>query len=96
MADTSITKREESLRVFNQAAFEKVPELIPGAQFTKVPVSKHMVQLERPDAVNRAITRFLGVGTVSWREGREREPVLRDDLLERRIVEDAEDHGTRR
>jgi len=60
-------------RVFKQAAFEKVPELIPGAQFNKIPVSKHMVQLERPDAVNRAITRFLGVGAVSWREGRERE-----------------------
>lgn len=60
-------------RVFKQAAFEHVPELIKGAQFVKVPVSKHMVQLERPDAVNRAITRFLGAGAVSWREGRERE-----------------------
>lgn len=62
-------------RVFKQDAFEDVAELVPGAQFIKIPVSKHMVQLERPDAVNRAITRFLGTGQVTWREGRERESV---------------------
>lgn len=68
-------------RVFKQSAFEIVPALIPGAQFTKIPVSKHMVQLERPDAVNRAITRFLGASAVSWRQGRDRETT---DLIRQR------------
>ncbi|MBI5653402.1 MAG: alpha/beta fold hydrolase [Chloroflexi bacterium] len=58
---------------FKRAAYEAVADLIPGAQIAKIPVSAHMVQLERPDAVNRAISRFLGGGAVSWREGRERE-----------------------
>ncbi|MBM3129539.1 MAG: long-chain fatty acid--CoA ligase [Chloroflexi bacterium] len=37
--------------------------------------------LERPDAVNRALTRFIGAGAVSWREGRAREKA---DLVKRR------------
>ncbi len=56
--------------VFQQSAFDAVPELIRGAQFVKIPVSAHMVHLERPDAVNRAISRFIGASAVSWREGR--------------------------
>jgi long-chain acyl-CoA synthetase len=58
--------------VFKQSSYDAVPDRIPGAQLAKIPVSAHLVQLERPDAVNRAISRFLG-GGVSWREGRERE-----------------------
>jgi long-chain acyl-CoA synthetase len=57
--------------VFKQSAYEAVADLIPGAQLAKIPVSAHLVQLERPDAVNRAITRFIGASAVSWREGRE-------------------------
>lgn len=57
---------------FKKASYEAVADRIPGAQIAKIPVSAHMVQLERPDAVNRAITRFLGGGAVSWREGRDR------------------------
>ena len=45
--------------VFPHAAFDAVPKLIPGAQHVQVPVSAHMVMLERADAVNRAIARFL-------------------------------------
>jgi long-chain acyl-CoA synthetase len=67
--------------VFQQSAFDSVPELIHGAQFTKIPVSAHMVHLERPEAVNRAITRFIGVGTVSWRQGGERS---KSDLIHQR------------
>ncbi|MCX7838840.1 MAG: alpha/beta fold hydrolase [Anaerolineae bacterium] len=59
--------------VFKQSAYDAVPDLIPGAQLAKIPVSAHLVQLERPDAVNRAITRFLGAATVSWRAERERD-----------------------
>ena len=67
--------------VFKQSAYDAVPERIPGAQVAKIPVSAHLVMLERPDAVNRAIARFLGGNVVSWREGRERETL---DLVNRR------------
>lgn len=56
--------------VYRQSAYDVVADLIPGAQVYKIPVSAHLVQLERPDAVNRAITRFIGAAPVSWREGR--------------------------
>lgn len=46
-------------RVFAQAEFEEVARLIPGAEEVDVGVSGHMVMLERRDAVNRAIARFL-------------------------------------
>lgn len=67
--------------VFKQSAYDAVPDRITGAQVAKIPVSAHLVMLERPDAVNRAIGRFLGAGAVSWREGRERETL---DLVKRR------------
>lgn len=56
--------------VFKRSAYDLVADLIPGAQIYKIPVSAHLVQLERPDAVNRAIARFIGAAPVSWREGR--------------------------
>ncbi len=59
--------------VFRQSAYDAVPDLIPGAQLAKIPVSAHLVMLERPDAVNRAIHRFIGTAPVSWREGRANE-----------------------
>ncbi|MBI4787452.1 MAG: alpha/beta fold hydrolase [Chloroflexi bacterium] len=67
--------------VFKQSAYEAVPDRIPAAQVAKIPVSAHLVMLERPDAVNRAIGRFLGGSVVSWREGRGRETL---DLVNRR------------
>jgi long-chain acyl-CoA synthetase len=45
--------------VFAQDHYAVVPKLIPGARQVTVPVSAHLVQLERPDAVNRAILRFI-------------------------------------
>jgi len=67
--------------VFKQSAYDAVPDLIPGSQIAKIPVSAHLVMLERPDAVNRALTRFLGSSPVTWREGRERE---KTELVKRR------------
>jgi long-chain acyl-CoA synthetase len=61
--------------VFEQSRYEEVADLIPGAQLAKIPVSAHMVQLERADAVNRAIQRFIGGESVSWREGRRAENI---------------------
>ncbi|HEX7588195.1 MAG TPA: alpha/beta hydrolase, partial [Anaerolineae bacterium] len=56
--------------VFTASAYDAVSDRLPNAQIAKIPVSAHLVQLERPDAVNRAIARFLGGAAVSWREGR--------------------------
>jgi long-chain acyl-CoA synthetase len=56
-------------RVFERPLFEKVPGSIPGAEDADIGVSGHMVMLERREAVNRAIERFLeGEGQRSWRE----------------------------
>ncbi|HET7375095.1 MAG TPA: alpha/beta fold hydrolase, partial [Anaerolineae bacterium] len=46
-------------RVFSQAVFEEVAKKIPNAQHVAVPASAHMVILERAEAVNRAIQRFI-------------------------------------
>jgi long-chain acyl-CoA synthetase len=45
--------------VFTRQRYEDVPRSIPGAYNVVIPVSAHLVQLERPDAVNRAIRRFI-------------------------------------
>jgi long-chain acyl-CoA synthetase len=54
--------------VFERARFAKVTETIPGAEEADIPASGHLVMLERHEAVNRAIERFLeGHGQRSWR-----------------------------
>jgi long-chain acyl-CoA synthetase len=45
--------------VFLRQYYEDVTRSIPRAQQVVIPVSAHLVQLERPDAVNRAIRRFV-------------------------------------
>lgn len=59
--------------VYQQARYDEVADLIPGAQLAKISVSAHMVQLERSDAVNRAIQRFIGGESLAWRERRRAE-----------------------
>jgi long-chain acyl-CoA synthetase len=46
-------------RVFRRNLYEDVLRCNPNAQLVDIPVSAHLVQLERPDAVNRAINHFL-------------------------------------
>ena len=46
-------------RVFRRKQYEDVLRCNPGAQLVDISVSAHLVQLERPDAVNRAINRFI-------------------------------------
>jgi len=46
-------------KVFQRQDYEDMIHLIPGTQRVVIPVSAHLVQLERPDAVNRAISRFI-------------------------------------
>ncbi|MCI0521510.1 MAG: alpha/beta fold hydrolase, partial [Chloroflexi bacterium] len=54
-------------RVFQQSFFDEVARAIPNAEEVDVGASGHMVMLERRDAVNRAISRFLEAGVQSWR-----------------------------
>jgi long-chain acyl-CoA synthetase len=57
--------------VFPQAAYGAVAQMIPNAQEVIVPVSAHLVHLERPEATNRAIQRFLGPSPAAWRQTRD-------------------------
>ena len=60
--------------VFERARFEKVTSSIPGAEEADIGASGHLVMLERKEAVERAIQRFLGEGQRSWREEAEAAP----------------------
>jgi long-chain acyl-CoA synthetase len=59
--------------VLPQEAYARVAELMPEAEVVQVGVSAHMVMLERRDAVNRAIERFIEIDPlerhVRWRGG---------------------------
>jgi long-chain acyl-CoA synthetase len=59
-------------RYFPREVFAEVGKMVPNAEVIDVGASKHKVQLERYQAVNRAIDRFVGQGAgsrpVSWRE----------------------------
>ncbi len=57
--------------VFPQAAYGAVAEKISNAQEVIIPVSAHLVQLERADATNRAVQRFLGPTQTAWRRERD-------------------------
>jgi long-chain acyl-CoA synthetase len=45
--------------LFSQSSYREVAQLIPDAEEVIIPVSAHQVMVERPDAVNRSIERFL-------------------------------------
>lgn len=59
-------------KYFPRHVFEEVGKMVPGAEVIDVGASKHKVQLERHQAVNRAIERFISAGEkgrrLSWRE----------------------------
>ncbi len=56
-------------RYFPREVFEDVGKMIPNAEIYDVGASKHKVQLERYQAVNRAIERFVaGENVASWRQ----------------------------
>lgn len=75
--------RGERDLAFPRAAYEEVAKVIPLAEEVNVGVSKHMVILERRDAVERAVDRFLGLGHASWRSG-DHQTELRAQLVEER------------
>lgn len=45
--------------LFSEESYTEVAKLIPDAEQVIVPVSAHQVMVERPEAVNRSIERFL-------------------------------------
>ncbi|MBI5936044.1 MAG: alpha/beta fold hydrolase [Chloroflexi bacterium] len=71
--------------VFEKVHFEQVAKNIMGAEDADIGVSGHMVMLERREAVDRAIERFLaGEGQASsWRDSSQairKKPRARDEL----------------
>ena len=60
-------------RVLDQRAYAEVARVIPNAQEVDVGVSAHMVMLERREAVNRAIERFMTESAGGHAADRERE-----------------------
>jgi long-chain acyl-CoA synthetase len=54
---------------FPRYVFDDLSKMVPGAEVYDVGSAKHKVQLERHQAVNRAIERFIGEGRRgSWRD----------------------------
>jgi long-chain acyl-CoA synthetase len=71
--------------VFERPLYEEVARAIPIAEDVDVGASGHMVMLERRDAVNRAIERFISGGRTSWRDADHYSPTYaRAELLEQR------------
>jgi long-chain acyl-CoA synthetase len=60
--------RGHSDRVFSKPLFDEVTRAIPSCEEVNVGASAHMVMLERREAVNRAIERFLEETKRTWRE----------------------------
>lgn len=72
-------------RVFKRRYFEGVAQAIPHAEEIDVGASGHMVMLERREAVNRAISRFVETEKRSFSEtGSEVYETLRAGLLDQR------------
>jgi len=53
---------------FPRYVFEDAAKMVPNAEIYDVGSAKHKVQLERYDAVNRAIERFIRDSKGSWRD----------------------------
>lgn len=60
--------RGHSDRVFTKPLFEEVTRAIPAAEEVNVGASAHMVMLERREAVNRVMERFLEQTIRTWRD----------------------------
>ena len=77
--------------VFEKVNFEEVTKNIPGAEESDIGASGHMVMLERRDAVNRAIERFLEEESQrSWRSNSSTALRLRSSKSTRRSAQGSE------
>jgi len=80
----TIIMRGNHDRVFERPVFEKVAQSILGAEDVNIGASGHMVMLERREAVNRALERFLdGEAQTSWRDQTRYRPDSSRDVLRR-------------
>lgn len=71
-------------RVLEKPAYEKVARSIPGSDEVDIGASGHMVMIERRDAVNRAIERFLEAEIKkTWRDAVAERPFASRDSLRR-------------
>ena len=68
--------------LFDSHYFAKVAELMPHAQEVVIPVSAHQVMNERPDAVNRAMDKFLG--GIDWKTDHTRRRARQKELEQSR------------
>ncbi|MCU0490235.1 MAG: alpha/beta hydrolase [Chloroflexaceae bacterium] len=59
--------------IVSEAMARKTAELLPDARLEIVRYTRHLTHLERPEAVNRMLDRFLE-GATSWREAEAAEP----------------------
>ena len=70
--------------VFERPMFEQVTESIPGAEEADIRTSGHLVMLERREAVDRALERFLeGESQRSWRDEKPASVKSNREALER-------------
>ncbi|MEM7335535.1 MAG: alpha/beta fold hydrolase, partial [Chloroflexota bacterium] len=74
---------------FPRRVFEDVGKMIPGAEVYDVGSAKHKVQLERHQAVTRAIEGFVEEKQRSWRDGAQA-----DNLLKHRVWLKSYSQGT--
>jgi long-chain acyl-CoA synthetase len=58
----------ENDRYFPRYVFDDVGKMLPNAEIYDVGSAKHKVQLERHQAVNRALERFVSGNRSSWRQ----------------------------
>jgi long-chain acyl-CoA synthetase len=73
--------------VFDRPLFDKVAKSIPGGEDVDIGASGHMVMLERREAVDRAIARFLkGETQKSWRDSSFAAPKSTREELKRERV----------
>ncbi len=65
--------------LFSEASYTEVAKLIPDAEQIIIPVSAHQVMVERPEAVNRAILRFVSarIDVVAQLEARQQQRAAR-------------------
>jgi long-chain acyl-CoA synthetase len=66
ISQPSLVIRGHNDRVFEKPQFEAVPRLVPQAQDIDVGASGHMVMLERNQATNRTMDRFLAEEKRAW------------------------------
>ena len=67
--------------VFEKPLYEEMAHAIPNAEEVDVGASGHLVMLERREAVNRAISRFLEASPRTWRRAEQERVEMESSVL---------------